>query len=190
MLRPILCLASILSLFATKVIAHPIDSHKLADIGIENPGEYDVIIDQRQNGTQNFRIKVDGLFIAIPEDYVAQESSSEPSQPSLESLFLPPQQSSSSSHNSAANFGDLADLASLFDWKKKSRKPIHDTEGRTKDIPTDVQALDDAKVKLRETAAKQKRKYKLLLVGVNERYIKPLLKYLRDKSDELEHDLK
>lgn len=193
MLRSILCLTSILSLIATKVTAHPIDSLKIADYGgVVNPadGEYDVIIDQRQNGSQNFRIKVDGLVIAIPENYVTDESASDPPQSQFESLFLPSQQSSSASSSSAsaANFGDLADLANLFDWKKKSRKPIHDTEGRTKDIPTDVQALDDAKVKLRESAAKQKRKYKLLLVGVNERYIKPLLKYLQDKSDELEHD--
>lgn len=191
MLRSILCLTSILSLIATKVTAHPIDSLKIADYGgAVNPddGEYDVIIDQRQNGSQNFRIKVDGLFIAIPENYVTDESASDPPSSQLESLFSPSQQSSSSSSASAANFGDLADLANLFDWKKKSRKPIHDTEGRTKDIPTDVQALDDAKVKLRESAAKQKRKYKLLLVGVNERYIKPLLKYLQDKSVELEHD--
>lgn len=190
MLRSILCLTSILSLIATKVTAHPIDSLKIADYGgaaNSADGEYDVIIDQRQNGSQNFRIKVDGLFIAIPENYMTDESASNPPPSQLESLFLPSQQSSSSSA-SAANFGDLADLANLFDWKKKSRKPIHDTEGRTKDIPTDVQALDDAKVKLRESAAKQKRKYKVLLVGVNERYIKPLLKYLQDKSDELEHD--
>lgn len=182
-MRSILCL--ILSCIATKVIAHPIESQKLADYAIDNPG-YDVIIDQRQTGTQNFRIKVDGLFIAIPEDYV-QDTSTESPPPSsqFESLFLP---ASSSSSSSNANFGDLSDLASLFDWKKKSRKPLHDTEGRTKDIPTDVQAIDDAKVKLRESAAKEKRKYKLLLLGVNEKYIRPLLKYLKDKSDELEHD--
>lgn len=183
----LICVISILSCVATKTISNPIDTLKLADYGTENP-EYDVIIDQRQNGSQNFRIKVDGLFIALPEDYMS-EPSSEPPPSQFDSLFS----SSSGSHqssSSSSNFGDLTDLASLFDWKKKSKnnmiKPIQDTEGRTKDIPTDVQALDNAKVKLREAAAKEKRKYKLLLVGVNEKYIRPLLRYFKEKSDELE----
>jgi hypothetical protein len=189
MWRSIFCVITFLSFIKMKTIANPIDTFKLAEYETENPG-YDIIIDQRQNGSQNFRIKVDGLFIALPEDYMSDSSSSEPpsSSSQLESLFL----SSPGSHHQSSsnpNFGDLSELASLFDWKKANlRKPNRDTEGRTKDIPTDVQALDDVKVKLREAAAKDKRKYKLLLVGVNEKYIKPLLRYFKEKSDELEQE--
>jgi hypothetical protein len=188
MLRFIFCLIS--SILMTSIGAKPIDSFAIAEYGVDNP-QYDVIIDQRQNGTQNFRIKVDGLFIALPEDYVEKESSSQSSSQNqnsqLESLFT-----SSNHHqtNSAASFGDFAEIANLFDWKKKAnvKKPLEDTEGRTKDIPTDVQAIDDAKVKLRNAAAKEKRKYKLLLVGVNEKYLKPLLKYFKDKSEEINEE--
>jgi hypothetical protein len=181
----------ILSILISSVIAKPIDSYTIAEYGVDNPS-YDVIIDQRQNGTQNFRIKVDGLFIAIPEDYVEKETSSQNHQISqnsqLESLFTNHQTSLSPSNG----FGDFSELANLFDWKKKSnvkkQTMIEDTEGRTKDIPTDVQAIDDAKHKLKNSTEKEKRKYKLLLVGVNEKYIKPLLKYFKDKSEEVDEE--
>jgi hypothetical protein len=181
----------ILSILISSVIAKPIDSYTIAEYGVDNPS-YDVIIDQRQNGTQNFRIKVDGLFIAIPEDYVEKETSSQNHQISqnsqLESLFTNHQ----TSHSPSNGFGDFSELANLFDWKKKSnvkkQTMIEDTEGRTKDIPTDVQAIDDAKHKLKNSTEKEKRKYKLLLVGVNEKYIKPLLKYFKDKSEEVDEE--
>jgi hypothetical protein len=153
----------ILSILISSVIAKPIDSYTIAEYGVDNPS-YDVIIDQRQNGTQNFRIKVDGLFIAIPEDYVEKETSSQNHQISqnsqLESLFTNHQ----TSHSPSNGFGDFSELANLFDWKKKSnvkkQTMIEDTEGRTKDIPTDVQAIDDAKHKLKNSTEKEKRKYK------------------------------
>jgi hypothetical protein len=173
----------------------PIDSSALLDDAADSDN-YDIIIDQRQNGTQNFRIKVSGLHIAIPDDrdQHSSSSSSDPNQFALEQFasLLSPTSSSSSSLLSSASSNlqlndsadDFADLAAFFDWKKKSsdKKKSGDTHGRTKDIPTDVQLADQTKIKVKDIVNDERRKYKLL---VGEKYIIPILNFLKKQTEDV-----
>lgn len=154
--------------------AIPFDSSLALNDGEDFDAEkYDIIIDQRQNGTQNFRIKVSGLNIAIPDD---REEAAPDSSPSLQleqfaSLLSP----TGSNHNQGNN--DFADLTAFFDWKKNSdgKKKTTDTQSRTKDIPTESQ--------LSMPVRNERKKYKLL---VGEKYIIPLLKFLKNQTDDVE----
>lgn len=155
------------------------------DIDSDN---YDIIIDQRQNGTQNFRIKVSGLNIAIPDD--RQHQSQSDSQPSLEqfaSLLSPTLSASNSPHNMNVNDGldDFADITAFFDWKKNTKtsdkKKSEDAQSRTKDIPTDAQLADDSTARIKEIVRDERRKYKLL---VGEKYIMPILRFLKKQTEE------
>lgn len=163
-------------------MSKPIDTlallNEAEDFDSEN---YDIIIDQRQNGTQNFRIKVSGLTLAIPDD--RQESSSSDSSASIEQLasLLSPT-TSGGTHQNNSNLDDLNDLAAYFDWKKKSQKKNSDyTQSRTKDIPTDSQMADDPKTKVQEIVKEEHRKYKLL---VGEKYLIPILRFLKKQAQE------
>lgn len=188
--------------FAVLFVCHlahslPIESFVLSDADDFDTDNYDIIIDQRQNGTQNFRIKVSGLHIAIPEDSESPSSSSSSSsgsRPTLEQEFaslLIPQTSSSSllSSSSASNspLDSFADIASFFDWKKKSneRRKSDDTQSRTKDIPTDAQVADDSKAKIKDLVKEERRKYKLL---VGEKYIIPILRFLKKQTEDVDEE--
>lgn len=157
----------------------PIDSFALLsnaeDIDSEN---YDIIIDQRQNGTQNFRIKVSGLNIAIPDDREPSDSASAPSLEQFATLLST--QSGSNQHHGS-------DLAAFFDWKKSSKgsdkKKSDDTQSRTKDIPTDSQLADEnSRFKIKEIVQDEQRKYKLL---VGERFIVPFLRFLKKQTEDV-----
>lgn len=160
----------------------PFDSSFALSDGEDFDAEkYDIVIDQRQNGTQNFRIKVSGLNIAIPDD---REEAAPESSPSLQleqfaSLLSP----TATNHNQGNN--DFADLAAFFDWKKNSdsEKKAADTQSRTKDIPTESQLSLPVKSKVNNTIRNERKKYKLL---VGERYIIPLLKFLKNQTDDAE----
>jgi hypothetical protein len=176
-------------------LAHslPIESFVLSDADDFDADNYDIIIDQRQNGTQNFRIKVTGLHIAIPQEDENSDLPSSASQPSLESEFanfLIPQSSSSSSssnsHLSSSSSGldAFADLAALFDWKKKSNEK-KDTQSRTKDIPTEEQLADDSKARIKDFVKEERRRYKLL---VGEKYIIPILRFLKQQTEDVDEE--
>lgn len=184
-----------LKFFAVLFVLHlahslPIESFVLSDVDADfDVDNYDIIIDQRQNGTQNFRIKVNGLHIAIPEEE-NPDLSSPGSSPSFEQEFaslLIPQSSSSSHLSSNSGLNTFADLASLFDWKKKSnsKKNSIDTQSRTKDIPTDTQLADDSKAKIKDIVKEERRKYKLL---VGEKYIIPILRFLKQQTEDVDEE--
>lgn len=144
--------------------------------------DHEIVIDQRQNGTQNFRIKISGLSIAIPDDRDDQKHQSE--QPSLEqfaSLFVPSSSQTNLNHPQNDNVGDFSDIAAFFDWKKSeksgNKKSSEDTQSRTKDIPTEVQQTEDSKMKIQQM---MQRKYKLL---VGEKYIIPILRFLKKQTE-------
>ena len=166
----------------------PIESFVLSDADFDadfDVDNYDIIIDQRQNGTQNFRIKVNGLHIAIPEEE-NPDSSSSGSMPSFEQEFaslLIPQSSSSPHLSSNSGLNAFTDIASLFDWKKKSneKKSSIDAQSRTKDIPTDTQLADDPKSRIKE----ERRRYKLL---VGEKYIIPILRFLKQQTEDVDEE--
>lgn len=166
------------------VKSKPIDTQSLLNAEDFDTENYDVIIDQRQNGTQNFRIKITGLNIAIPDDR-EQPQQSDPSTATLEQFasFLIPPQSSGSQQQISSNLDDFADLAAFFDWKKKANKKSNDfTQSRTKDIPTDAQLADDTKTKVKDLVREEQRKYKLL---VGEKYIIPILRFLKKQTDDV-----
>lgn len=167
-------------------MSKPIDTQTLLNDEDFDSENYDVIIDQRQNGTQNFRIKISGLNIAIPDDR-EQPSQSDPSTATLEQFasFLIPPQSSGSHQQIATNLDDFADLAAFFDWKKKSsnKKSSDYTQSRTKDIPTDTQLADDTKTtKVKDLVREEQQKYKLL---VGEKYVIPILRFLKKQTDDV-----
>jgi hypothetical protein len=175
-------------------LAHslPIESFVLSDADDFDADNYDIIIDQRQNGTQNFRIKVTGLHIAIPQEDEIPDSPSSGSQPSLEQEFanflIPQSSSSSNSHLSSSNSNtgleQFADLAALFDWKKKSNEK-KDTQSRTKDIPTDDQIAADSKARIKDLVKEERRRYKLL---VGEKYIVPILRFLKQQTEDVDEE--
>lgn len=158
----------------------PIDTASLLS-DIEDAENYDVIIDQRQNGTQNFRIKVHGLSIAIPDDREEpQPPSSSLGLEQFVSLLAP--QTAGGTHHVNDNIEDFAELASFFDWKKKSgEKKNADTQSRTKDIPTEAQLADHPKLQIKERVKEEQRRYKLL---VGEKYIVPILRFLKKAAED------
>lgn len=148
---------------------------------------YDIVIDQKQNGTQNFRIRVNGLSIALPAD--EDEGNNSPSQEmdiaALLGLQSPSSSTGSSQPSSLVTSGnnDFSDLAALFDWKKKSNelKKSTDTQERSKDIATNTQITGDSKDALKNYAKNTNKRYKLL---VGEKYIIPLIQFLKRNSDD------
>lgn len=163
-------------------VAKPIDTAAILsdaeDIDTEN---YDIFIDQRQNGTQNFRIRVSGLTVAIPDDRNEPSSSDTAAlEEQLASLISPT--TSGGTHQQSTGLNDFSELATLFNWKKKSQKKSSDsTQSRTKDIPTDSQIADDPKIKVQEIVKAERRKYKLL---VGEKYLIPILRFLKKQAEE------
>lgn len=163
------------------VISIPLNVYNLEDLDDDN---YDIVIDQRQNGTQNFRIRISGLNIALPADE-EEPPNSQLSDGDLSSLLfsgLSPASSSQISSSSVTNDkNEFAELASLFDWKKKaSNKKSTDTQSRTKDIPTESQLTSEAKLAIRNYVKGNGRKYKLL---VGEKYIIPLIQFLKQQAE-------
>ena len=179
MLREFLLILSLVII----VIASPINLYNLEELDDEN---YDIVIDQRQNGTQNFRIRISGLNIALPAD--EEEPSTSQSQLSggdLSSLLFSGLSQSFSSQLSTSSSvtndkNEFAELASLFDWKKKANKKSADTQSRTKDLPTESQVTNDAKMAIRNYVKGNGRKYKLL---VGEKYIIPLIQFLKQQAE-------
>jgi hypothetical protein len=152
---------------------------------------YDIIIDQRQNGTQNFRFRINGLNIAVPHDEELSSSSSTHNSDSDLAVFLglpttATHTSSSSNNHHDDHKNDFADFAAFFDFKKnlksdgKNNKNLADTQSRTKDIPTDSQLMSDTKSSVRDYVKVAGRKYKLL---VGEKYLIPLLQFLKKQSE-------
>lgn len=147
---------------------------------------YDIIIDQRQNGTQNFRIKVSGFNVIIPDDREQLSNNAAPSA-SIEqfaSLLSPTTSDNNNDQFNNGNINDFADLAAFFDWKKKSeiKKSSDDTQSRTKDIPTYSQVSGDSKAKVQELVKEENRRYKLL---VGEKYIVPILQFLKKQTEDV-----
>lgn len=159
----------------------PIDALSLVNDDIDNEN-FDIIIDQRQNGTQNFRIKVSGFNIVIPDDrQQPPDSAPATSIEQFASLLSP---TSDSNNHFNGNLDDFADLSAFFDWKKKSgnKKSSDDTQSRTKDIPTNSQVAGDSKAKVKELVMEENRKYKLL---VGEKYIVPILRFLKKQTEDM-----
>lgn len=164
----------------------PIDTQTLLSDALESEN-YDIVIDQRQNGTQNFRIKVSGLNIAIPdEDEEPPSQSPSSSAIALEQFasLLASQQSPISSGGISGNLDDFADIAQFFDFKKKGgeKKSPDYTQSRTKDIPTDSQLAESPKLKVKELVKEEQRRYKLL---VGEKYIIPILRFLKKQTEDV-----
>lgn len=146
---------------------------------------FDIIVDQRQNGTQNFRIKVSGVNIAIPIDDAHQDSQfSEIEIASLLGIPTSTQTASSIIGNDDKN--DFSPFASIFDYKKNSKtghKELSDTQSRTKDIPTSGQIMGDTKDSVKTLVKNGGKKYKLL---VGEKYIIPIIQYLKKHIENVE----
>lgn len=166
--------------FLISTHSSPIDPISLVNDSFENEN-YDVIIDQRQNGTQNFRIKVSGFNIVIPDDRHQTVTSAPPTSIEQFASLLSPTSDSNNQFNGSLD--DFADLAAFFEWKKKSNsKKSSDTQSRTKDIPTDSQLADDSNVKVKELVQEEGRKYKLL---IGEKYIVPILRFLKKQTEDV-----
>lgn len=179
----------------SSVCSVPFDTATLLDdtddIDTDN---YDIIVDQRQNGTQNFRIKISGLNIAIPDD--REEPTSSPETSAFEqfaALLASSPQSGGLMNNNAGSvinnqpsnlgdFEDFADLAAYFNWKKSSKKRTDSTQSRTKDIPTESQLADDSKAKIKDLVKEERKRYKLL---VGEKYIVPILRFLKKQTEDV-----
>lgn len=180
-----------LHVFAFLFVCHlthslPIESFILSDFDDIDTENYDIIVDQRQNGSQNFRIKVSGLSLVIPDDR-EQPQADPPQLTSLEqfaTLLSPTSSVNNNQGSGGVNFNDFADLAALFDWKKNAKssdKKPEDTQSRTKDIPTTSQLADDTRSKIKNIVTQEQRKYKLL---VGEKYIIPILRFLKQQTEE------
>lgn len=180
-----------LEVFGVLIILHlassaPIDTSTLFDEENFDSENYDIVIDQRQNGTQNFRIKISGLNIAIPDDREQQQQ-----QPSsileleqFASLLSPTTAGGSNTpHRPNDSLNDLAELAAFFEWRKSSnKKKSSDTQSRTKDIPTDAQLADDLKTRTKDYVKEEHRRYKLL---VGEKYLIPILQFLKKQTEDV-----
>lgn len=62
-------------LFLTKITisnGHPLDALLADDYIDEDSVDYDLFYDQRQNGTENFRVRIDGVMIALPSSMGGQ----------------------------------------------------------------------------------------------------------------------
>lgn len=176
----------VIFVFCGFAMSKPLDTASLLS-NAEDDDDFDIVIDQRQNGTQNFRIKISGVTIAIPDD--RQEKPSESSITSLEqfaSLLSPTVAGSNTQHRPTDGLDDFAELSAFFDWKKNvkssNKQSPDDTQSRTKDIPTDAQLVDDLKTKTKEFAKEEHRKYKLL---VGEKYIIPILNFLKKQIEDV-----
>lgn len=179
-----------LEVFAVLIILQlassaPIDTSTLLDEENFDNDNYDIVIDQRQNGTQNFRIKISGLNIAIPDDREQQQQ-----QPTsileleqFASLLSPTTAGGSNTpHRPNDSLNDLAELAAFFDWRKSNKKKSSDTQSRTKDIPTDAQLADDLKMRTKDYVKEEHRRYKLL---VGEKYLIPILQFLKKQTEDV-----
>lgn len=167
------------SLTLTLVLSSPLGGFvNLEDLEDSN---YDIVIDQKQNGTQNYRIRVNGLSIALPAEEV-DENNPSPSQEMDIAALLGLQTASSSTGKPSSSNTDFSNLAALFDWKKKSNefKKSVDTQGRTKDLPTETQLTGDTKDALKDYTKNYGKRYKLL---VGEKYIIPLIQFLKRNSE-------
>lgn len=145
---------------------------------------FDIIVDQRQNGTQNFRIKVSGVNIAIPID---DHQDSQLTELEIGSLLGIPSSTQTSLGIANDDKNDFSEFASLFDFKKTSKtgsnKELSDTQSRTKDIPTNGQIMGDTKDSVKTLVKNSGKKYKLL---VGEKYIVPILQYLKKNIENIE----
>lgn len=171
------------SLVFSCTLANPVTSLVSSIYDELDDDNYDIIIDQRQNGTENFRIRVNGLNIAIPSDeFEKQQEQSQISESDLATL-LGIQTTKKPSMSLTGDKDDFSSFASFFDFKKNlksnDKKSLVDTQSRTKDIPTDSQLSGDTRKTIRDFVKGEGRKYKLL---VGERYIIPLLQYLRQHA--------
>lgn len=160
----------------------PFDSSDLlSDIEEIDPENYDIIIDQRQNGTQNFRIKVSGVNIAIPDE---REESPAAGSPSLEQLASLLSQNPMGANNDSDGFLDLTDFFTLKkNVKLSDKRKSDDTQSRTKDIPTDSQLAEDSKINIKAAMNEERRRYKVL---VGEKYILPIFKFFKKRAEEAE----
>lgn len=171
---------SLISLiFLLCVHSNPLNFSFLEDFEDE---KYDVVIDQRQNGTQNFRVRLNGLSIALPEEIDSSHSPQTDSD--LASILLSSlstaSQASTSSSNSNDEKNEFTDLASIFNWKTSDKKSA-DTQSRTKNIPTEEQLTNDTRDSIRNYVKGSGRKYKLL---IGEKYIIPLIQFLKQQVNE------
>lgn len=175
----------VLSIAVSCTLSNPIKGYLSITEDLDDDN-YDIIIDQRQNGTQNFRIKVDGVSIAIPDEEIEHSRPSEMEIISLLGL------QSSTPHSSTDKFSDdmtdFSEFATLFDLKKNlkshdSKKELDDTQSRTKDLPTNSQIMGDTKDGVKAFVKKGGKKYKLL---VGEKYIIPILQYLKKSIENIE----
>ncbi|CAG9804176.1 unnamed protein product [Chironomus riparius] len=145
---------------------------------------YDIIVDQRQNGTQNFRIKVNGVNIAIPID---EHQDSQFSELEIASLLGIPSSTQIPISIGNDDKNDFSEFASLFDFKKTSKtghkKELIDTQSRTKDIPTNGQIMGDTKDSVKTLVKNSGKKYKVL---VGEKYIIPIIQYLKKHIENVE----
>jgi len=166
-------------------LALPLDGLSILGNLDDYDGEYDVIIDQRQNGTNNFRIRLNGLNIALPaeEEEPARPGPASGANGPLAAFLDPTLLATALNENNNQAGGDLIDLAEFFDWKKKSEdnKKSSDTQSRTKDIPTESQLREDSKSKLRDMIRGEGRRYKL---QVGEKYIIPILRFLKKATED------
>lgn len=65
-------------LLATNIVmigAHPLDALLGEDYSDNESADYDLYYDQRQNGTENFRVRIDGVVIALPSSVSSQAAS-------------------------------------------------------------------------------------------------------------------
>jgi hypothetical protein len=175
----------ILSFVLTCVVVHasPIGSLPFLNEDFDDEN-YDIVVDQRQNGTQNFRFRVNGLSIALPAEESPDEQQQQISEMDLANL-LGLAVSTQAPTNANSDKNEFADFASaLFDWKKKSviNKKLDDTQSRTKDLPTEAQLAGDTKSAVHNFAKVKGRKYKLM---IGERYILPLIQYLKKHSESI-----
>lgn len=164
----------------TCTLAYPFNEYLslVEDLDDDN---YDIIIDQRQNGTQNFRVRVNGVSIAIPDEQ--PDDSGSLTEFEIASLLGGGHGSTepTTGESSDDEKNDFSDLAAFFDLKKGvkkqgNKKELDDTQSRTKDLPTNSQIMGDTKDTVKAYVKNNGRKYKLL---VGEKYIIPILQYLK-----------
>lgn len=96
---------SINSMIKAFLILLILDKTSSASISVFNEvdaNEDDIVYDQRQNGTENFRIRIDGLVVVVPSDIISANSEDS-------SQFEP---ISELQHNKPATSFNLFDLGS------------------------------------------------------------------------------
>lgn len=65
----------LLATHVTILNGHPLDALLADDYVDEDTADYDLYYDQRQNGTENFRLRIDGVVIALPASMGGQAAS-------------------------------------------------------------------------------------------------------------------